>query len=304
MRIIVTGAGGFLGQNVTEKLLLMGHEAVAVDIVGCSTFDGIDSPRLKTVLLDRHDRPEKLTEILTDRYDAMIHIAWIGSGGPLRSDYTLQLSNVQMSLDYYTTATKLGCKRFVVAGTIGEKMCALADKSRIHSENFIYATCKSMTFELLKIIEADKECKVIWATLGGLYGPGDRTGNLVNYTVTSLLNKQEPTFGPGEQPFDFVHIKDCANALCLLATTETQSSQFYVGSGHPKQLKDFLLQISEIVDNGTDVGIGQRDDDGTRYLWEWFDTRPLTEETGYTPGYSFEKGIREIIERRKTEEDK
>lgn len=300
MRVIVTGAGGFLGRSVIDRLLQDGHEAVAVDVVGCSSFEHTSSSKLTKAFFEKDDRPEKLTEILpVNEYDAMIHLAWIGSGGPLRSNYAVQLDNVKMSLDYYTVASKLKCKRFISAGTIGEKMCALADKSKIRSENFVYATCKSMTAELLKIVSAGADCKVTWATLGGLYGPGDSTSNLVNYTINTLLHGDEPTYGPGEQPFDFVHVKDCAKALCLLATTDTNSSQFYVGSGHPDMLKEFLLRIEAMVNNGKRVGIGRRPDDGTRYSWEWFDISPLSEETGYVPDYSFDKGIREILDSKK-----
>ncbi len=302
MQIIVTGAGGFVGRNLTACLLEHGDTVTAVDLAG-SALDSLQRDRLEIIGLRQEDTPDRLCSLLAGRtFDAMVHLAWVGAGGPLRADYRIQLENVRTALDYYTAADRLGCKKFVAVGTIGEYMAQLAEKNKIHSENFVYANCKSMTHNLLNIIAYRKGCKAVWATLGGLYGVGDSTNNLVNYTLKTLRSGQRPTFGPAEQPFDFVNIKDCVNALRLLAVTNTVSSEFYVGSGRPRPLKEYLIEIADYAGSGIGIGINERPDDGTRYLYEWFDITALVDETGYQPAYTFEKGIKEIIGRLTEEE--
>lgn len=296
MNVVVTGAGGFVGRNLIDRLLVRGNTVTAVDIEGNTVLPTFHHERLRTVFMKKGEKPGRLLEYLTGKsFDTMIHLAWVGAGGPLRRDYTVQLNNVKMTLDFFMTADALGCKKFVAVGTIGEYMAEMAKRNQIHSDNFMYATCKSMTHSLLNIVEHDVGCKVVWATLGGLYGVGDSTNNLVNYTIKSLLSNTKPIFGPAEQPFDFVNIKDCANALCLIAETNTCANQFYVGTGKPRLLKEYLTEIARLVDNGINVGIGGRPDDGTRYLYEWFDISELEKETGYKPAYTFETGVAEIL---------
>lgn len=300
MKVIVTGAGGFVGRNLISCFLEHGDSVTAVDLIGNDSLEKLQHDNLRKVFLEKKDGAERLREALDEKkFDAMVHLAWVGAGGPLRADYTVQLNNVKMTLDYFMAADQLGCQRFVAVGTIGEYMADLALKNDISSENFIYANCKSMTHNLLNIVERQTKCKAIWATLGNLYGVGDSTNNLVNYTIKALLTNQRPKFGPAEQPFDFVNIKDCVNALWLITKTDTVSKSFYVGSGHPRLLKEFLWEIDKCVGNGVGIGIGEYSDDGSRYLWPWYDISLLEKETGYCPAYSFENGIKEILRQQK-----
>lgn len=298
MKVLVTGAGGFVGRNLISCLLAHENTVTAIEFAGNHALEAMEHPLLNKVYLQRGETPGHLKAVLDGQeFDTVIHLAWAGAGGPLRADYAVQLNNVKTTLDYFTLAEQLRCKKFVAVGTIGEYMAQLAEKNQIHSENFVYANCKSMAHTLLNIVSYQKQCEVVWATLGGLYGADDSTNNLVNYTVRTLLANQHPTFGPAEQPFDFINIQDCVNALRLIATQPTTSKQFYVGSGAWRPLKEYLLAIEKCVDNGMCVGIGERSDDGTRYLAEWFDISALQQETGYHPQYTFEAGILEIVKR-------
>lgn len=297
MNMVVTGAGGFVGRNLIDCLIKNGNTVTAVDIISSSGIKLLpNSDKIKVVAIDPDSDIESLQQLLKGiDSDVMFHLAWVGAGGPMRADYTIQLNNVKKALDYYTVADRIGCKKFIAVGTIGEYMAELAAKNNIHSENFIYATCKRMTHSLLEIVENRGKCKAVWATLGGLYGIGDSTNNLVNYTIRTLLNNEKPTFGPAQQPSDFINIKDCVRALQLIAVSDTVSKHFYIGSGEPRVLEDYLTTIAKCVNNGIDVGVGERPDDGTIYLKEWFDISDLKNETGFVPEYTFEKGIEELL---------
>ena len=269
-KIIVTGAKGFLGKRLVAELERLGVEVARIDL---------------------GDRIEDLA----GTWDAMFHLAWVGKGGALRADYNVQLQNVRTGLDFYREAQRLGCRRFICMGTIGEKMAKLPECEKIKSQNLIYAISKNCLHSILDAMD-DGKCRVIWATLGNIYGGSDAGGNIVDYALRTILSGREAVFGPAEQPYDFIHVDDAVGALKLLGLSEgVKSDEFYIGNGEPKKLSEYLLAIGQIAGLDNLIGIGKRPDDGTRYKSEWFSTAVLCKETGFAPKISFEEGVKQNI---------
>lgn len=266
-RAIVTGAKGFIGKKLVDELRRNGSEVAAIDL-----GDDIGA--------------------LSGRWDVLFNLAWVGKGGPLRADYDVQMGNVKLGLDFYKHACRLGCNRYVCMGTIGEKMARLPECSHIKSQNLIYAISKNYLHDVLNTISTD-ECKVIWATLGNIYGSKDAGGNIVDYCLRCILNGEVAKFGPAEQPYDFIYVDDAVRAIALIGTSpNVDSDSFYVGNGLVKPLKEYLMEIGRIAGREDLIGIGMRPDDGTRYKAEWFDKSKLTLETGFTAKTNFSEGVR------------
>lgn len=283
-KILIAGAGGYVGQNLVKAL---GDNA---EITGIDVAPGFV-------------HPDGVKE-LQGPYDVFYNFAWIGKGGPQRSDWQLQTQNVLNALAFYKEALRLGCKRYICAGTIGELMVQLPECAKIRSQNFVYINAKNYLHSLLNNVEEPDRCKVIWARLGNLYGGGNSGGNLIAYTMGMLAKNEKAVFGPAEQPYDFVHAEDCARALAALGLADVlKSDEFYVGSGDVRPLKDYLSVIGKIMGKEELIGVGNRPDDGTRYLAEWFDISALTRETGYKPCISIERGIALSIAAEKEEPD-
>lgn len=271
MKAIVTGAKGFIGKRLVAALEESGAEVAPIDL------------------------GDKVEDIAGE-WDVFYNLAWVGKGGALRADYNVQMNNVKVALDNYREAQRLHCKRYICTGTIGENMVKLPECEKIKSQNFIYAISKNYLHAVLNSIGTD-ECKAIWATLGNLYGGSDAGGNIIDYTLRTILSGKEATFGPGEQPYDFIHVDDAVRALALLGSSEgVKSDSFYIGNGEPKPLKEYLLEIGRVAGLEELIGIGKRPDDGTRYKSEWFSTRALCDETGFSPTISFSQGVQLNIE--------
>lgn len=266
-KFIVTGAKGFIGKRLVAELERQGAEVASIDM------------------------GDKIEE-LTGDWDALYNLAWVGKGGALRADYNIQIANVKAGLDFYQEARRLKCKRYICMGTIGEKMARLPECAHIKSQNFVYAISKNYLHEVLNSLEAN-DCKVIWATLGNIFGGKDAGGNIVDYCLRNVLAGQEAVFGPAEQPYDFVHVDDAVRALAGIGLSDkVVSANFYVGCGKPRLLKEFLVDIGRLAGCPELMKIGGRPDDGTRYKAEWFDIANLTEETGFVPQIDFETGVK------------
>ena len=144
-KILIAGAGGYVGKNLAEAL--KGKAEVA----------GVD-------VAPGFVRPEDLKS-LEGPYDVFYNLAWIGKGGAQRADYNLQIKKVKNALDFYKEAIRLGCKKYICAGTIGELMVELPECAKIRSQNFVYINAKNFLHRVLNSIEEKDKCRVIWAAI-------------------------------------------------------------------------------------------------------------------------------------------
>ena len=135
----------------------------------------------------------------------------------------------------------------------------------------------------------------VWLQFSNIYGVGNKTGNLVSYTLGELMAGKEAAFGPAQQPYDFIYVDDLLEAVYRLGASNTKLSFYYIGSGSPRILKEYLLRIGELAGMKDKVGIGIRPDDGIKYDFSMFDTTPLREAIGDYVSTPFEEGIKKTI---------
>lgn len=128
-----------------------------------------------------------------------------------------------------------------------------------------------------------------------LYGPYSINGNIVGYTIKEILEGRNAIFGTAQQPYDLLYIEDLVYAAYLLGEKDVKRTCYYLGSGNPKILKDYLIRIGELCGNPDAIKIGARADDGLKYDLEWFDASALIEDTGYMPRISFDQGVLNTI---------
>ena len=300
---VVTGAGGFVGSNLVRFLLDKDIRVFAI-VLKESRLDKalVEDKNLKIIYCEK-GKENLAFQGFNENIDVFYNLAWRGAGGDLRANYSVQLSNVESSLRYFQIAKILNCKKFISVGTIAEYMVdEMIEKNQL-SMNFFYATSKKFCEKMLRIMANDSSVRMIWCTLGGLYGVGDNTNNLVNYTINNLLGEKLTAYGEANQIFDFIHIKDCCKALFLIGEKESvQSERFYIGSGAPRPLKEYLMSIKNIISPNVELGIGKRKEDGVLYKKEWMDIAVLQKETGYKADVNFSDGIKEILKKRRKDE--
>ena len=295
-KAIVTGANGFVGTWLVKELAERNVKVYAVvrdadrDVSALAALDNVK------ILYCDLEHIKNLPDSIPDRdIECFYHLAWAGAGGPLRADYNIQLGNAKYCLDAAYAAGQTGCKKFLCAGTVSENIVDEISGLDSVSQNMMYAVCKQAAHRLLNVYCRITDIKLIWMQFSNIYGPGDRTNNLISYTLKEILNDRKPAFSKGSQPYDFVFIKDLVHAAYLLGSCDVPSDGYFIGSGNSRPLCEYLSGIPEILGSRCQIGLGERPEDGVVYNKDWFDISKLQKSTGFVSRYSFEEGIRETF---------
>jgi nucleoside-diphosphate-sugar epimerase len=292
--VIVTGANGFIGSTLVHNLLKKDVKVVAIDI----SFANPRIPDCDNVLKLEVglDEVEKLKALIPAmNYDAMYHLAWAGVNGPSKADPTVQLNNIQLGINCAQLCKAIGVKKLLCAGTVAEQAVHSLPNLPQTSGGMLYGVAKHCAHLILEDYCKNIGLQFVWMQFSNIYGVGNKTGNLVSYTLSELLKGNEPTFGPATQPYDFIYVDDLLEAVYRLGASQTDRSCYYIGSGAPHILKEYLLKIGELAGLRENIGIGIRPDDGIKYDFSMFDIAPLREAIGDFVSTSFEDGIKKTI---------
>lgn len=293
---IVVGGNGFIGSALCKCLLKHGINVIA--IVRNSDSDVSRIARLpvhvvcgnQKSLLDIADSSEN------DR--VLFYAAWDGVSGSARGNIKIQLDNIKSMTDMVSVAKDLGCSRFVGIGSLAEKDVERYAKADGSTPGIVshYGTAKIAAHYMTKAESASVGIEHIWVQLANVYGRGDRSRNFINYVIDMLMKGKDADFTSGKQYYDFIHISDAAEGLYQAGFYGKANHNYYIGSGNPWRLRDYIMAIKDMVDPGIKINFGAKPYYGLYPQISDFDTTQIERDTGFLVQIRFEDGVKERIQ--------
>lgn len=291
-KAIVTGANGFIGTELCAYLTGKGVKVYAVVRSEASYSDELRAMKNLIPIMCEMDNLSRLMNKV-DEVDVFYHLVWAGVSGNDRGNCAIQLNNIRWTMDAIAVAKEIGCKRFVGAGTMAEHDVynyAMIDGS---TPNLVseYGAAKLATHFMSKA-----ECNAVglehlWAIIPNTYGIGDKSSNFINFAYNMIVSDSVANFTSGEQYYDFVYVTDVAKGLYCIGEYGKKNYSYYIGSGAPRKLKDYIVQIRDIVNPEKEINLGAIPFNGISAPVEVFDCSKLETDTGYQAGFTFEKGM-------------
>lgn len=283
---IVTGATGFIGAHLCKEL----YEN-DIDVKALVRHNSHNAIRIKN--------KAELVECVMDDYDNLqdvkadvfYHLAWEGATGPGRDDELLQVKNVHRTISAMHAAKRAGCKRFVALGTVYENLVLQIMQNKQHHKADFYLLSKQNAHYMCQKLAAKLGIEFVWATIFQPIGRYIKEDQVMAYAVKGLINGEAPKFGPAKEPYDITAVEDIAYGLRLLGESSLSSQEYYIGSGNPMIMKEYLMQIKKVLQSDTELEIGTRLDDGLRFSFDWYDISTLEKDTGYKTRVSFEQAV-------------
>lgn len=298
-KVLITGANGFIGSAVLKEMSKNHVTVIAVvrnQNSEISHIQGLDGVR---IVYCEAENISKLEDIVPDRdIDAFIHLAWEGSTGDARSDYSKQLMNVKYAMDAVHVASRMNIKRYIGAGTLAEKdvLNYHAGDGAVPNAVSIYGIAKISMHFMTKAECTKLGIEHIWCYLSNTYGVGNTTGNFINFACRTMLSGKRAAFTAGEQMYDFVYITDTARAICAATEKGKRNTAYYLGSGACRKLKEYIKIIRDTIDPEIPLFLGEIPFNGIALDEKEFNTDKLFSDTGYKPAVDFEQGIYETVE--------
>ena len=294
--VIVTGANGFIGKTLVNALFEKGYHVVALDI----RFDDelANDDRVICVNVMNKEVAALAKEIPHQEYRCFFHLAWAGTSGPARADYTVQLNNVKLACDYIKLCSEIGCKRVVYASSINEMETYeyLQSDDIEPAGGYIYGTGKLAAHLMGETVAKLNGIEFIPVIITNIYGVGEKSARMIYTSINKLVHKEHCSFTAGYQTYDFIYITDAINSIIAVAEKGKAFNRYYIGSGEPKPLREFLLEMRNIVDPEAELGLGDIPFKGVDISYDQFDLKKVERDTGYRNEVPFAEGIRMTAE--------
>lgn len=296
MRILVTGAAGFVGASVARRLLTDGHSVAAVIRPASprGRLEGLES-RLATINCDLADTAALRRELQSFKPEACIHLAWYAVPGKYL-EAKENLDCLHVSLGLLEELAQVGCRAVVMTGT-----CAEYDTDAGYLREggptrpaTLYAASKLALSIAGAARAAQLKISFAWARLFYLYGPHEDERRMVPSLIRSLLGGQPFKASSGSQIRDYLHIDDVAAALCRLAV-EPVTGTFNVASGDAVHVRDLMLAVGRITGRAELIRFGEAPDRNWEPPFICGDPGRLR-STGWAPKYDLEEGLGQTVE--------
>ena len=284
MKILLTGATGFLGSALLKKLLEKGHEVIILkrsfsdlrritnEIDSIKSYD-VDKVSVENIFLENK------------KIDTIIHTATCYGRNNETAPHIFQ-SNTYFPLRIIDAASKNGVKTFINTGT----MLPLAKTGQMHD----YVLSKRQFIEWGR--HYSQTVKFVNMKLDYIYGPFDDKTKLLPALIESCV-KNIPDFNltKGEQRRDFVYIDDVVDAYMSVIDFQTGNfEEFEIGLGYSVSLKEAALKIKELTGSAIHLNFGAlpyRKDE----LMEAKTEISKLSSLGWKAEYDFENGIKNLL---------
>ena len=292
-RVLVTGAGGFIGRGCLPLLVAAGYDVHAVSSRAApDPLPGVRWHRLD--LLD----PGAVTGLCDGvRATDLLHLAWVTTPGTYTRDAT-NLDWVAASLLLTRSFVEHGGRRIVGAGTCFEYAHGgdepLAESTSPLLPSTLYGTSKVAAHAVIARFAEEAGVSSAWGRVFFLYGPREHPNRLVSSVILALLDGSEAACTVGTQVRDFLHVRDVAAAFVALLRSDVTGA-VNVASGEGVTVRELVMEIGDQLGRPELVALGARPLPPAEPSHIVADVERLRREVGFEPTFGLRDGLRDSI---------
>jgi|MDSV01.1.fsa_nt_gb dTDP-6-deoxy-L-talose 4-dehydrogenase (NAD+) len=235
LKILITGASGFIGKNLISFLL--NNNQITVIIRNKKKI--IDQPWYKKVEIIQGDIFNKNLNIFYKDYDILIHLAWSNLNDYNHIDH---YKNLKKHKKFIKNAVKNNIKRFIISGTCQEygfRSGELSERMKAQPTT-IYSKAKNELREYVSLLKKNNQIKIQWIRIFYLYGKFQNKKTLFGQLDQAIKNKNKIfNMSSGQQIRDYLSINELCKLINVLVNNPNLVGIVNCCSG--KKLK--LIQI-------------------------------------------------------------
>ncbi|MBI5700636.1 NAD(P)-dependent oxidoreductase [Candidatus Saganbacteria bacterium] len=295
--ILITGAAGFIGSHLLERLL---QKKITISVVVRPGADKLLlAKKYPIVKIFEHDgSTEGLLSILRRaKPDIVFHLASLFISEHSSTDINPLIgSNVLFGTQLLEAMRVNQCNYLVNTGTSWQHF-----QNKHYSPVNLYAATKQAFEDIIEYYASSTELKVITLKLFDTYGPEDKRAKLFKLLHDSSISGRSITMSPGRQLIDLVYIDDVIDAYLKAASRIARSKgkrieNFSVSSGKPLELRRIVDIYSKLSGRNANVMWGGRTYRDREVMIPWNKGKRLP---GWKPKIGLVEGIRKLLGKEK-----
>ena len=232
MRVLVTGASGYMGRHVVKFLLEQGHEVYVSDF----SYKGVDE-RAKIIDEPIFSGEKDIFERL-QKPDVLVHLAW--KDGFIHDSY----AHMRFLSDHVTFLEHMidgGLKNLTVMGSMHEVGYweGAIDENTPCNPMSMYGIAKNALRQTLLLYCKDKPVNLHWLRAYYIYGDDLRGSSIFAKLCQAVEDgKKEFPFTTGKNKYDFIHIDELARQIVAASIQDKINGVINVCTGKPQTLAD------------------------------------------------------------------
>ena len=311
MKILITGAAGFIGSHLAERLLDDGHEVVGLDSFDAFLYDaetkrrnvaGLDGrPRFRLVQGDiLHPR---LMRELAEGADVVAHLAALAGVRPSLAEPTRYVrTNVEGTVQVLEACREAGVRRLVFAssssvyGARGERVAAFAEDDPCLQPASPYAATKRAGELMCSTYRDLYGLGSVQLRFFTVYGPRQRPEMAIHRFTRLIAEGRKVTlFGDGTSARDYTYVDDIIDgtrAACL-SVQPGQCEVLNLGGSRTTTLADLVRLIGDAL--GVRPIVEFEPDQPGDVPITYADVTRAGRVLGYAPRVPIEEGIRRFV---------
>jgi UDP-glucuronate 4-epimerase len=307
-RILVTGAAGFIGSSLVDRLL-----AEERDVVGLDSFDpfyaeslkrrnledALESPRFRLVAGDIRDA-KTMDRLFGDGgFDAVAHLAALAGVRPsLQRPAEYADVNVNGTAVLLEAASRHGLPRFVFASSssvYGERQDGpFRESDPVERPISPYAATKRAGELIAHTFHHAHGLSVTCARLFTAYGPRQRPDLAIRKFAERMLKGEAlPVFGDGSSLRDYTFVDDLVDGLVRCIDTDLGYRILNLGAGRSVELRAVIAELERAL--GVKPRLEFLPLQPGEVTRTWADTSEARKALGYAPATSLEEGIGRFV---------
>lgn len=293
-KVVVTGATSMLGVALIEACIERNVKVLAFVRPHSAHIDRISKFGLVEVIECDLSELQQYQPSVGD-CDVFYHFGWTYTDRDSLNDVTKQEKNIAYTLDALRLAKRMGCKKFVGAGSQLEYGSHVDEQTTPYSPTNpinAYGISKYAAGKLALLLAEELEMDCFWVRIFSVFGKYESENTMLSTSIAKMVRGEYCSFTPATHSWDYLYSSDVGEALYFVGEKASGTKVYCLGSGQSRVLKDYIESVQDIINPEMELGFGDIPyKEGVKYGF-CPDISDLVEDTGWQPCISFEEGIR------------
>lgn len=309
MKILLTGAAGFIGSHLADKLLAEGHEIIIVDDLSGGNMNNLAHINSSKVTMYHYDcrDTDKIEEIFKKyKPEIVYHLAANAAEGKSHfAPIDIFTRSYNSFLNVLISGIRNGMRRIVVTSSaaVYGGITPPFKETDIPEPEDLYGLAKLTMEKSLHILSKVHTFEYVIARPHNVYGPrqnmSDPYRNVVMLWMNPLLKGLPYTiYGDGSMKRCYTYVDDLVDGLYQMGFRDVSGEVFNIGADEPYSLKELSDALQKVTGgNIPPLYLPQRPQEVSNVV---LDHTKAKEKLGYKTSVTFEEGIRRTWEWCKT----